>query len=166
MGNVPKPGLMSGSLVDGSTRTDGRPSETRAAPPLGLRAIPRIARPRATNRERRSVGRVGDEVEGRGLRDRDAHDVARPGLLATLGNLEVHEATVFGPAAEPVGLGVLLALARGDEHLDRATDELLALLPGDAVLQCDETLVALLHDRLRHLVLHRRRGRTRADRGL
>ena len=45
------------------------------------------------------------------------------------GHLEVHEAAVFGAAAQAVGLGVLLALARRDEHLDRAADELLVLLP-------------------------------------
>src|SRR5918993_1015351 len=68
-----------------------------------------------------------------------------------------------GAAAHSVRLGVLLALTGGDEDLDRLADEPLVLLPGDSLLQRDEPLVAFLDDLLRHLVIHRRRGRARSD---
>ena len=61
---------------------------------------------------------------------------------------EVHEPVVGGAAGEPVGGGVLAALALGDHQLDGAADLRLVLLPGDLVDQRDQPLVALLHDLL------------------
>ena len=62
--------------------------------------------------QRRVVDRVGEQVERRGVGDRHRDDVARPRQLGAGGHLEVHEAAVFGAAAQAVRLGVLLALAR------------------------------------------------------
>ena len=55
---------------------------------------------------------------------------------------------------EPPGGAVLAALTLGDEHLDRAPDLTLALVPRDVVDERDQPLVALLHDVSRHLVGH------------
>ena len=89
---------------------------------------------------------AGDEEVRGGAGDDDAHDVAGARDGAALGHVEVHEPAVFGAAREPVVPLVAAALAGGDEHLDGAADERLVLLAGDALLQVDEPLVALLHD--------------------
>ena len=155
----------------------GRPSETafgaarfgrgagkRAG--LRLRAIPRVAGAGAADAQRRAVRRVGQQVERRGVRHDDRDDVARSRQVGARGHLEVHEPVVFGAAGEPVGRGILLALAHRDEHLELAADLLLVLFVRDALLQGDQALVALLHDGLRHLVGHGRGRGALADRVL
>ncbi|OEI67234.1 hypothetical protein Cus16_3135 [Curtobacterium sp. ER1/6] len=128
---------------------------------LGLGPVPRIARAGAADAKRPLV--VGDEeVRGRS-RDLDGDDVAGTGHIGPLRDGEVHESRVLGAPGHPVRRVVLLALAGRDEDLHGPTDLLRVLLAGDPVLQRDEPVVALLHDLLRQLVGHRRRGGARAD---
>ena len=100
------------------------------------------------------------------MRDADGDDVAGARGIAARGQLEVHEPVVFGAAGQAVGRGILLALAHRDQHLDLAADLRLVLLERDALLQREEPVVALLHDRLGHLIGHRRRRGALADRVL
>jgi hypothetical protein len=89
--------------------------------------------------------------------DRHGDDVAGSRAVEP-GELEVDETVVLGAPGEAVRLGILLALAGRDQHLQLAADLGLVLFERDALLQGDEALVALLHDGLRHLVGHGRRG--------
>ena len=80
-------------------------------------------------------------------------------------DLEVHEPAVFGTAGQSVSVGILRSFG-ADENVDLRADELLILFPRDAVLQGDKSLVAVLHDDLRHLIVHGCRWCARANRVL
>ena len=97
------------------------------------------------------------------MTDRHCHDVAGSRAVAAGGELEVDETVVLGAPGETVRLGILLALAGRDEHLQLTPDLGLVLFERDPLLQGDEALVPLLHDGLRHLIGHGRRGRSLAD---
>src|SRR5690606_31393423 len=72
------------------------------------------------------------------------------------------EAVVRGPARHAPGLAVLAPLPLRDEHLDGAPHLSLVLLETDALLELDETLVALLdHGLGQRLELVGGRPRTR-----
>ncbi len=65
----------------------------------------------------------------------------------------MHQPVVARTSGHPVGRSVLASLALGDQQLDGRADQALVLLPGDVVDPRHQPLVALLHDRLRHLLL-------------
>src|SRR6266516_2600209 len=88
---------------------------------------------------------VGHQVVGRGRRYPCGDGVA--GLDGDPARRDVHEPAIARTSGDSSGRGVLTALAGVDEHLDLAPDQCAAGVPGDLVLQRDEPLVALLHDR-------------------
>src|SRR6266540_2320811 len=96
---------------------------------------------------------VGHQVVGRGRRYPCRDGVAW--LDGHLAGRDVHEPAVAGTSGEAPGGAVLAPLAGADQHLDLAPDQSAAGVPGDLILQRDEPLVALLHDRLGYLAVHR-----------
>ena len=102
-------------------------------------------------------------MEGTSLGNRHGHHVAGARSLATFGHGEVHEALVRAAAREAVSLLSLTTCLGNDHQLNGLTELLAVLFAGDAVLQGNQTLVAFLHDLLRDLVLHGRRGGAGAD---
>ena len=68
------------------------------------------------------------------------------------------EPVIARSPGQPLGLGVLLALALRDEHLDDTALEPLVLAPGDLLDELRQAHIALLHHLARHLIGHRGRG--------
>ena len=75
-----------------------------------------------------------------------------PGRMSRATGGEVHQPAVAGAAGHPCGAGVLAALAGGDQHLDGAADLRGVLLQRDPLLQLDQALIPLLHNRFGQLV--------------
>ena len=103
-------------------------------------------------------------MERRGLRDGDRRNIARSWNLGTVGHFEVHEAHVWCAPTETVAGRFFTAFAVRNENVDGATDLCLVFFERNPVLQCDQSLEALLHYFFRNLVGHCRRRCARANR--
>src|ERR1700684_337241 len=87
---------------------------------------------------------VGDEVMRRGGGDRCRDDVARAHLLSV--GREMHQAAVSRAPAHPRCAAVLAAFPGGHQQFDGPPDLVAVLLQRDLVLQCHQSLIALLHN--------------------
>src|SRR6185437_13422538 len=123
----------------------------RRVPGGELAGRPGVARAGATDAQR---GVVGAQVMRRRAGDAGGDDVAGARTGPVRG--EVHQAVIPGTPGHAVGRGVLAALTLGDEDLDDGAVLLRVLFGRDLLDEGDEAVVALLHDRLRHLAGHRR----------
>ena len=153
-----------GSVELRRSHSDAQRGQRRARPPVARRDSAasgtgqRRTRPACdpTRRPRGCDGSaaarpsaVGEQVERCRVGDRDRDDVAGTRNVRAAGSdLEVHEAVVFCPTGQAMGLGILLALAHRDQHLDLTAELLLVLFERDPLLQRDQPVVALLHDAL------------------